>query len=134
MHFWRRCFHASKASWKSFSGMSFRADQAPASARYIDRVPMSSSFQDSSSSWPGPTPHWFPSLPTVLTSLQLTFLLPRLKGVMKGKHWDTIENIQAHVTSALKDIPEKDFQDALEAWKHRLQKCIDVGGCYFENF
>ncbi|XP_039314693.1 protein GVQW3-like [Solenopsis invicta] len=62
------------------------------------------------------------------------FLFPRLKQGLKGKHWGTITNIQAHVTSALKDIPEKAFQDAFQAWKHRLQKCIDAGGCYFEDF
>ncbi|UYV78357.1 hypothetical protein LAZ67_16001064 [Cordylochernes scorpioides] len=33
------------------------------------------------------------------------FLFPRLKREMKGTHWETVENIQHHVTTFLRSIP-----------------------------
>ncbi|UYV64971.1 hypothetical protein LAZ67_3002608 [Cordylochernes scorpioides] len=56
------------------------------------------------------------------------FLFPRLKREMKGKHWETVENIQHHVTTFLRSIPVEEFQDAFQAWQTRLRKCIDGRG------
>ncbi|UYV82176.1 hypothetical protein LAZ67_21001267 [Cordylochernes scorpioides] len=38
------------------------------------------------------------------------FLFPRLKREMKGKHWETVENIQHHVTTFLGSIPVEEYQ------------------------
>ncbi|UYV64612.1 hypothetical protein LAZ67_3001311 [Cordylochernes scorpioides] len=54
----------------------------------------------------------------------------RLKREMKGKHWETVENIQHHVTTFLRSIPVEEFQGAFQAWQTRLRKCIDAGGMY----
>ncbi|UYV68306.1 hypothetical protein LAZ67_5003808 [Cordylochernes scorpioides] len=62
------------------------------------------------------------------------FLFPRLKREMKGKHWETVENIQHHVTTFLRSIPVEEFQGAFQAWQTRLRKCIDAGGMYFEEY
>lgn len=62
------------------------------------------------------------------------FLFPRLKTPMKGKHFGSVDNIKAATTRALKDIPEKDFCAAFDAWKSRWQRCIDAGGMYFEEY
>ena len=62
------------------------------------------------------------------------FLFPRLKRALKGKHWDSIQDIQQNVGAALKDIPKEVYEDAFRAWKTRLQKCIDAGGAYFEDY
>lgn len=62
------------------------------------------------------------------------FLFPRLKKELKGKHWETVENIQKHVATFLRNIPVEDFQGAFQAWQTRLHKCIDAGGVYFEEF
>ncbi|UYV73825.1 hypothetical protein LAZ67_11001036 [Cordylochernes scorpioides] len=62
------------------------------------------------------------------------FLFPRLKREMKGKHWETVENIQHHVTTFLRCIPFEEFQGAFQAWQTRLRKCIDAGGVYFEEY
>ncbi|UYV70267.1 hypothetical protein LAZ67_7002330 [Cordylochernes scorpioides] len=56
------------------------------------------------------------------------FLFPRLKREMKGKHWETVENIQHHVTTFLRSIPVEEFQGASQAWQTSLLKCIDAGG------
>ncbi|UYV78563.1 hypothetical protein LAZ67_16002005 [Cordylochernes scorpioides] len=61
------------------------------------------------------------------------FLFPRLKREMKGKHWETVENIQHHVTTFLRSIPVEEFQGAFQVWQTRLRKCIDAGGMYFEE-
>ncbi|UYV67193.1 hypothetical protein LAZ67_4004296 [Cordylochernes scorpioides] len=49
------------------------------------------------------------------------FLFPRLKREMKGKHWETVENIQHHVTTFLRSIPVEEFQGAFQAWQTRLR-------------
>ncbi|UYV74547.1 hypothetical protein LAZ67_12000097 [Cordylochernes scorpioides] len=56
------------------------------------------------------------------------FLFPRLKREMKGKYWETVENIQHHVTTFLRSIPVEEFQGAFQSWQTRLRKCIDAGG------
>ncbi|GFX59503.1 mariner Mos1 transposase [Trichonephila clavipes] len=62
------------------------------------------------------------------------FLFLRLKREMKGKHWETVENIQHHVTTFLRGIPVEEFQGAFQVWQTRLRKCIDAGGMYFEEY
>ena len=62
------------------------------------------------------------------------FLFPRLKGPMKGKHFESIEGIQAACTAALKDIPEEAYSGAFDAWKTRWSRCVNAGGAYFEEF
>ncbi|UYV67844.1 hypothetical protein LAZ67_5002206 [Cordylochernes scorpioides] len=68
------------------------------------------------------------------TSVIPLFLFPRLKKEMKGKHWETVENMQHHVTTFLRSIPVEEFQGAFQAWQTRLRKCIDAGGMYFEEY
>ncbi|KAG5315469.1 GVQW3 protein, partial [Acromyrmex insinuator] len=43
------------------------------------------------------------------------FLFPLLKRELKGKHWESVENIQKHVTMFLRDIPVEEFQRAFQA-------------------
>ncbi|UYV64650.1 hypothetical protein LAZ67_3001497 [Cordylochernes scorpioides] len=43
------------------------------------------------------------------------FLFPRLKREVKGKHWETVENIQHHVTTFLRSIPVEEFQGPPES-------------------
>ncbi|GFX77325.1 mariner mos1 transposase [Trichonephila clavipes] len=62
------------------------------------------------------------------------FLFPRLNREMKGKHWETVENIQHHVTTFLRGIPDEEFQGAFQVWQTRLRKCTDARGMYFEEY
>ena len=85
--------------------------------------------------WPRTRRPWCPSLLTALTWLRVIFFLfPRLKRDLKGKHWDSVENFQAHVTRFLRGIPVEEFQGAFQAWQNHLRKVIDTGGDYFEIF
>ncbi|UYV68491.1 MAN2B1 [Cordylochernes scorpioides] len=52
------------------------------------------------------------------------FLFPRLKREMKGKHWETVESIQHHVTTFLRSIPVEELQGAFQAWQTRLRKYL----------
>ncbi|KOC62943.1 Putative uncharacterized protein FLJ37770, partial [Habropoda laboriosa] len=62
------------------------------------------------------------------------FLFPRLKRQMKGRRFDTIETVQEAVTRGLRSIPVENFQQAYANWQTRYTKCINSGGCYFEEY
>ena len=47
------------------------------------------------------------------------FWFPRLKTHMKGHHFETVDIVKEACTKALKDIPEKAYRDAFDAWKTR---------------
>ena len=61
------------------------------------------------------------------------WLFPRLKIVLKGTHFTSVEEIKATVTRLLRDIKEEDFAECFRGWQDRMQKCIDFGGDYFEG-
>ena len=61
------------------------------------------------------------------------WLFPRLKTVLKGTHFASVEDIQAVVTSTLRGIKEDEFIQCFKAWQKRMQRCIDCGGDYFEG-
>jgi len=61
------------------------------------------------------------------------FLFPRIKIHLKGRHFGILENIQSSVTDELKAIPVTEFQNCYKQWKHRLQRCVDSQGNYFEG-
>jgi hypothetical protein len=62
------------------------------------------------------------------------FLFPRLKSSLKGHNSETVTNVQAAVTNALKEIPVQDFQASYDTWQNRWQRCVDAQGCYFEEY
>ena len=61
------------------------------------------------------------------------FLFPRLKTLLKGRHFGTLNNIQKSVTDELKGIPAEDFQHCYEEWKQRLRRYVAAQGNYFEG-
>jgi transposase len=61
------------------------------------------------------------------------FLFPKLKNVLKGRHFGTLENIQKSVTDMLKTIPVEDFQRCYQQWEQRLHRCVAVQGNYSEG-
>ena len=61
------------------------------------------------------------------------FLFPRLKRLMKGRRFDTIEEIKTRLLRELKDIPKSVYQKCFEDWKKRWHKCIISEGDYFEG-
>ena len=61
------------------------------------------------------------------------FLFPKLKGIIKGTHFEGVEAIKRAVTMELRGIPEESFQQRMEAWQRRMEKCVRRKGGYFEG-
>ena len=47
------------------------------------------------------------------------FLFPKIKGILKGRHFDYIDDIRSNTTAALKAIPQNQFQNSFEGWTRR---------------
>ena len=60
------------------------------------------------------------------------FLLPKLKFSLKGRHFQTVEEIQCAVTREL-NISKTVFLEGMKKLKERANKCIDQGGMYIEE-
>jgi hypothetical protein len=60
------------------------------------------------------------------------FLFPKIKLKLKGCRFDTIEEIQAESLRVLDSLTEKDFQEAFQKWRRRVQ-CLHAEGNYFEG-
>jgi len=61
------------------------------------------------------------------------FLLAKLKTTLKGRHFQTIEEIQENGIRELHAITESAFQEAFQQWKKRWERCIVSRGDYFEG-
>ena len=75
-----------------------------------------------------PQPPYSPEI-----SLCEFFLFPKVKDVLKRRHFGTLENIQKSVADMLKTIPAEDFQRCYQKWE-RLHRCVATQGKYFEIF
>ena len=56
-----------------------------------------------------------------------------MKFKVKGRRFDTIEEIQAESRGVLDSLTEKDLQEAFQKWRRRWDRCLHVGGYYFEG-
>lgn len=61
------------------------------------------------------------------------FLFPKLKSRMKGRRFDTVEEIQAEAQEVLNALTPGDFQRGMESWKQRWDRCVHAQGSYFEG-
>ncbi|PNF42588.1 hypothetical protein B7P43_G03094, partial [Cryptotermes secundus] len=61
------------------------------------------------------------------------FLFPKMKIKLKGRRFDTAEEIQAETHTVLDTLTKKDFQDAFEEWQKRWDRCMRSQGDYFEG-
>jgi transposase len=61
------------------------------------------------------------------------FLFPKIKLKLKGRRFDTIEEIKAESQRVLDTLTEKDFQEAFQKWKRRWDRCLHARGNYFED-
>jgi hypothetical protein len=52
---------------------------------------------------------------------------------LKGRHFETVSDIQRESQSALDSIKENDFHGVFEAWKKRWDRHIHSQGNYFEG-
>jgi hypothetical protein len=61
------------------------------------------------------------------------FLFIKMKLKLKGRRFDTTEEIQAQSQGVLDTLTEKDFQDAFQKWRRQWDRCLHAGGNYFES-
>jgi hypothetical protein len=61
------------------------------------------------------------------------FLFPKMKLKLKGRRFDTTEEIQAESQRVLGTLTGKDVQEAFQNWRRRWDRCIHAGGNYFEG-
>jgi hypothetical protein len=47
------------------------------------------------------------------------FLFPKIKEILKGRHFDDIDVIRSNTMAALKAIPQNQFQNCVESWTRR---------------
>jgi hypothetical protein len=61
------------------------------------------------------------------------FLFPKLKTTLKGRRFQTTEEIQESAIRELPAITENAFQEAFQQWKKRWERCIASRGDYYEG-
>jgi len=61
------------------------------------------------------------------------FLFPKIKEILKGRHFDDIDDIRSNTVATLKAIPQNQFQNCFEGWTRRWQRCIVSQGECFEG-
>jgi hypothetical protein len=60
-------------------------------------------------------------------------LFPRLTMKLKGRHFGTVEVIEAESQAVLKTLTEHDFQDTFKKYQKRWERCIRAEGDYLES-
>jgi hypothetical protein len=90
-----------------------------------------------------PWQHWTKSLATKqITALEHPayspdlapsdfFLFPNIKEILKGRHFDDIDDIRSNTTAAMKAFPQNQFQNCFEWWTRRWHQCMAFQGEYF---
>jgi len=61
------------------------------------------------------------------------FLFPKIKEILKGRHFGDIDDISSNTTAALKAILQNQFQNYLEGWTRGWHRCVAFQGEYFEG-
>jgi len=61
------------------------------------------------------------------------FLFPKIKEILKGRHFDDIDDIRSNIVATLKAIPQNQFQNCFEGWTRCWHWCISSQGGYFEG-
>ena len=56
------------------------------------------------------------------------FLFPKIKEVLKGRHFDDIDDIRSNKTAALKAIQQNQFQNCFVGWTRRWHQCVASQG------
>jgi hypothetical protein len=98
-------------------------DNAPAHASLLIRK-----FLAKNESTVAPQPLYSPDL-----ARDDLFLFLKHKSTLKGRRFESIEEIEENSLTELRAIPEKSFQDCFQNWKKRWERWIKSGAEYFEG-
>jgi transposase len=61
------------------------------------------------------------------------YLFAKIKSVLKGIHFLSVENVKAKTAEILNILREHDLRNCFESWQHRMQLCVNLEGNYFEG-
>lgn len=61
------------------------------------------------------------------------FLFPKVKGQTRGRQYPSSEAAVTAYNNALQNMSREDFKNCFMDWFKRMDKCIAVGGAYFEK-
>jgi histone-lysine N-methyltransferase SETMAR len=61
------------------------------------------------------------------------WLFPILKDLLRGTHYASRNAVGSAIFQCIQRIPQSDFVACFQQWKHRLQRCVDLGGMYVER-
>jgi hypothetical protein len=61
------------------------------------------------------------------------FLFPEIKLKLKGRQFNTIEEVQAESPRVLHTLTAKDYQEAFQKWRRRWDQCLHAEGNYFKG-
>jgi histone-lysine N-methyltransferase SETMAR len=61
------------------------------------------------------------------------WLFPKLKQELSGRHFDHISHLGRASQAVMDAIPSSEYRYAFEQWIHRLEKCIEMQGGYFQG-
>ena len=61
------------------------------------------------------------------------FLFPKIKEILKARHFDDIDDIRSNTTAALKAIPQNQFQKCFAGCTRRWHQRIAFQGVYFKG-
>ena len=54
------------------------------------------------------------------------FLFPKLKSVLKGTRFESMEAAKNKTTQVLKQLTENELQHAFDQWKIKMQRCVRI--------
>lgn len=61
------------------------------------------------------------------------YVFPRMKKLLKGRRFQSTEEVQIATTTALKEVTKDGLQECFQQWYGRWQKCVTAQGKYFEG-
>ena len=61
------------------------------------------------------------------------WLFPTIKQVLKGRRFESDEEMEQAAIEAIEDIPIEEFRKFMEKWLIRAHRCIEFQGGYFEG-
>jgi len=61
------------------------------------------------------------------------FLFPKIKEILKRRHFDDNDDIRSNTMAALKAIPQNQSQNCFEGWTKHWHRCIASQREYFEG-
>lgn len=61
------------------------------------------------------------------------YLFPKIKKNLKGRRFESKEDLLEALNIELSKVKLEDFQDCFSTWFKRMEKCIKMSGTYFEK-